>query len=194
MKKSTLIGIAVAAIIVIGLVVAIALTGHNSQPNSVANKPKPNNTHSSQVLPVKSNPIKNTSTTPGLSVTNAMVENNVNPANNKPIPDRLQFSIKNSSQQIMSNLEVYYKMTDAKTHQSEGYFQKLKGLTIAPGQTKTVFFDNGSGAGHYPANKYSIYRTSSNAVNFSIEVSAPVFQPAMAHARKGPGTGESLTG
>ena len=146
---------------------------------------------SSQVLPVASNPIVNTSTQQGLEIVSAMVENNVDPATNKDIADRLQITLKNSSNETLSDLEVYYEMTDTTTQQSEGYYQKLDGFSLAPGAEGTVFFDNEAGAGHYPENKFSLYRTSANEVTFSIEVSAAGYAPAMGQAVKDVGTGEN---
>lgn len=192
MKKGTIT--AIIAIVVIGVSAVVVISQGNKSPAGGTKPTTTNTQQTSQVVPVAANPINNPSTQAGLSILKPMVENNVDPATDGPISDQLQFAIKNSSSQPMTNLEVYYKMTDAKTNKSEGYYQKLNGLTIAPGQTTSVFFDNGSGTGHYPENKYSLYRTSSNTVDFTIEVSAPNFQPATGNAQKGPGTGELKNG
>ena len=144
-----------------------------------------------KVLPVASNPIQNNSTVSGLIITNAMAENNIDPATNQPIPDCLQLELRNTANQPMNSFEIYYKMTDSKTGAAENYYQRLPGLSLAPGQTTTIFFDNQKSAGHYPENKYSIYRTSSNEVRFTIELSTPGFKPAFSQAIKGPGTGEN---
>lgn len=146
---------------------------------------------STQVLPISSNPIQNTSQQPGLVITAADAENNVDPTTKQAISDRLQISLQNSSTQTMSNLEVYYQMKDVKTGETEAYYQVLTGLQIASNATKTVYFDNQSGEGHYPENKYSIYRSSQNEVDFTIEVSAPGFKPVEATAKKSAGTGET---
>lgn len=143
-----------------------------------------------QVLPVAANPIKNNATAPGLAITSALVEDNFDPQTKKSIPDSLQIELKNSSGQVMDNLEIFYRMTDATTGTSEKYYQKLNGLSLNPGESKTIFFDNGTAQGHYPENKYSIYRTSKNEVVFSIEASASGVKPATAEAKKAPGTGE----
>ena len=186
MNKKLVVGV-VGALVVLGAgtVYLITSRGSSTTPSTT------NTSQTVQVVPVTANPIHNTSTQPGLSISNAMVENNTDPATGNAVADRLQFSIKNSSSQTMTNLEVYYTMTDATTNKSESYYQKLTGISLAPGQSTYVFFDNGSGVGHYPENKYSIYRTSTNAVNFTIEVSAPGFQPATAQAHKSPGAGDA---
>ncbi len=147
-------------------------------------------TQAPPVLPVTENPIKNTSVLAGLAITNAAVENNVDPATKKAISDRLQVSFKNGSTATMSGFEIYYKMTDVKTKKTEAYYLKLTGLTLNPGETKTIDFNNGHGAGQYPENIYSLYRTSKNEVTFDIEVSAAGFKLATAQATKSVGTSE----
>lgn len=148
-------------------------------------------TGSTQVLPVAENPIVNASTKEGLQITSAMAENNVDPATNKDIGDRLQITLKNTSTETLSDLEIYYLMTDTTTQKTEGYYQKLTGFSLAPGAEGTVYFDNETGAGHYPENKFSLYRTSANEVDFSLEVSAAGYAPAVGEAVKAVGTGEN---
>ncbi|MHB8169869.1 MAG: hypothetical protein ACYDET_09600 [Thermoleophilia bacterium] len=160
------------------------------QSNSPAGAASTAGNGSGQILPVGSNPIKNSATASGLAIVAAEVENNVDPSTNNPIPDCLQIKVKNNSNQKMGNFEIYYSMSDSKTGAREGYYQKLYDLSLAPGQSQTIFFDNGKAPGHYPENKYSIYRSSKNEVRFSIELSTPGFRPATARANKGPGTGE----
>lgn len=159
-------------------------TGPSAQPAATASAPA--------VLPVATNPIHNPSTNPGLSITDAIAENNVDPQTKAPVGDRLQFTIHNSSQQPLSSLQVYYTMKDKSTGKTESYFQQLTGLTLAPHSSQTVYFDNGTGPGHYPENKYSLYRSSTNQVDFSIEASASGLAPATATAVKSPGSGEKL--
>jgi hypothetical protein len=148
---------------------------------------------SAQVLPVAQNPIVNTSTKAGLKIVSAVVENNVDPATKKDISDRLQITLRNTGNETLTNLEVYYQMTDTTSQATEGYYQRLTGFSLAPGAEGTVFFDNETGPGHYPENKFSLYRTSPNEVVFSIEVSAPGYAPAMGEAVKAVGTGENAS-
>jgi flagellar basal body-associated protein FliL len=179
-------------IVIIIVVVVIGIGGIVAWQLSKTKKtPTTTNRTSTQVLPVNSNPIQNTSQQPGLVITAAAAENNVDPTTKQAIADRLQLSLQNTSSQTMSNLEVYYQMKDTKTGQTEAYHQVLTGLQIAPGETKTVYFDNQSGEGHYPENKYSLYRSSQNEVDFTIQVSAPGFKPVGATAKKSAGTGET---
>jgi hypothetical protein len=145
----------------------------------------------SGTLPVDHDPIVNTSTAPGLTVVSAMVEDNVDPKTKAAIGDRLQVTLRNSSANALKNLEIYYLMTDVTTRVSEGYYQALTGLTLPAGAETTIFFDNETGPGHYPENKFSLYRSSTNQVDFAIEVSADGVQIAQATATKSPGTGET---
>jgi hypothetical protein len=144
------------------------------------------------VLPVAANPIVNTATAPTLAITYAAVEDNVDPATGKAIDDRLQLTLKNSGSTPLTGIEVYYEMTDVVTGAKEGYYQKLDGLTIPAGQEATVFFDNKTDPGHYPENQFSIYRSSTNEVDFAIQASAPGAKVATATAVKATGTGEKV--
>lgn len=142
------------------------------------------------VLPVERNPIVNSATTPSLQITAAAVEDNTDPATNAAIGDRLQLTLANTGTAPLSGFEIWYEMVDVTTDQREAYYQRLDGLEIAGGQTKTIFFDNESGPGHYPENQFSLYRSSANQVDFSIEVSAAGAKVATATATKGAGSGE----
>ena len=102
----------------------------------------------------------------------AAVEDNEDPATNAPISDRLQLTLANTGEEVLGGFEIYYEMTDATTGSTEGYYQRLDGLEIAPGEEATIYFDNETGPGHYPENEFSIYRSSVNQVDFAIEVSA----------------------
>lgn len=188
MKNNKLIygAIGVVALLAIGggLMVAVKKT------NTGASKPTTNSVSNVPVVPVKANPINNTSNVEGLIIVAAAAEDNTDPATKAALTDRLQLIIKNTSTKPMANLEAYYTMTDVTTKQTEGYYQKLTGLSLAAGETKTINFDGQTGAGHYPENKYSIYRSSKNEVQFNIQVSAPGFKVAVSTAKKSVGTGE----
>jgi len=142
------------------------------------------------VLPVDSNPIVNASTSPGLTIMSAAAEDNVDPVTNAPIDDRLQVTIRNDTASELSAFEIYYVMTDVTTGQSEAYYQALTGFTIAAGAVATLSFDGETGAGHFPENAFSIYRSSTNQVDFTIEVSAAGVQVAQATATRGSGVGD----
>jgi hypothetical protein len=192
-----------AATVTSDIAVTTSMTSGSTQATTQSTSPMPTATSttagstqtsaagSGLVLPVTKNPIVNTSTKQGLQITSAMAENNVDPATNKDLGDRLQITIKNTSSETLSDLEIYYQMKDTTTQATEGYYQKLTGFSLAPGAEGTVYFDNETGVGHYPENKFSLYRTSANEVVFTIEVSAAGYAPAMGEAVKAVGTGEN---
>jgi len=148
-------------------------------------KPAP----SGVVLPVTSNPITNTATAPGLSVDAVQLEDNVD-ASGAAIKDRMQVTIGNATALPVTDLEIYYTMTDTVTGATESYYQALTGLTIAPMSKATVDFDDGTEPGHYPQNQFSIYRSSTNAVDVTAEVSTPGLKPADGTGTKSANTGE----
>lgn len=166
-------------------------TGAASTPPvaSSSSASSPGNT-TDAVLPVDKNPIVNTSTAPGLSITYAAVEDNTDPDTGAPIDDRLQLALKNDTAADLTHIEVYYTMLDATTKATENYYADLGDLTLPAGQQTTIYFDNTGEKGHYPENKFSLYRSSKNEVQFTIEVSADGVKPAEAAAIKAPGTGE----
>lgn len=145
---------------------------------------------SAVVLPVDKNPIVNAATDKSLQVTYAAVEDNVDPTTGKAIDDCLELTLANSGSAPLTGLEVYYEMVDAVTGASEGYFQSLDGVSVPAGQEVTVYFDNQTGPGHFPDNKFSLYRTSDNQVDFAIQVSANEAAIATATAVKAENTGE----
>jgi hypothetical protein len=189
MKKLLSLLFIVAAALV-GLVACEASQGTGSEARTESPAAS-GSTSGPAVLPVAENPITNTGTKKGLAISETMVENNVDKASGKEVSDRLQFTIKNSSAEQITGVEVYYTMTETPTGKTESYHQKLEGLTIAPDTEATVYFDNESGEGHYPENKFSIYRTSPNEVKFDIEVSAPGFAVARGTALKEEGFEEA---
>lgn len=144
----------------------------------------------SLVLPVTANPIVNTATDTTLQITYAAVEDNVDPTTKKAIGDRLEITLKNTGTQALTGFEIYYEMTDVTTGTKEGYYQKLDGLTVAGGAEQTIYFDNETVPGHYPENQFSVYRSSTNQVDFAIQVSATGAKIATGTATKSVGTGE----
>ena len=177
------------SIAAVALVATIGLAGCQSAPPEAT--PSLTSTAStSNVLPVDKNPIVNASVSPGLELVSAAAEDNIDPLTQQPITDRLQITLKNTSDHDLSNFDVYYSMTDISTGQSEGYYQALSGFVLKAGETQTIAFDNETKPGHYPENSFSLYRSSTNQVDFAIEVSAGGVQIARGTATKSVGTGE----
>lgn len=125
------------------------------------------------VLPVADDPITNTSTGSGLTITSVLVENNVDPATGKDAADHLEVAVANSLTTPLTSVEVYYTFTDPTTGDTEGYYTDLgAAFTIPAGGERTIHFDATAGADHYPVNAYSLYATSVNALDVTVEVSA----------------------
>ncbi|WP_407343334.1 hypothetical protein [Pengzhenrongella phosphoraccumulans] len=188
MKPTKITTTAIAAILA-----TIALTGCQSAASTTTAGSAPTGqttTTSGPVLPVNTNPITNTATAPTLEITYAALEDNVDPATNKAIKDRLEVTLKNTGTTALTGFEIYYEMTDVTTGATEAYYSTLDGLSVAPGAESTIYFDNETGPGHYPENTFSLYRSSANEVDMTIQVSAPGSKIATATAKKGSATGE----
>ena len=191
MNKKAIIPIAAGLALTAGILAgcqSITTTGSAPPANTSSNSTAA--PASGSVLPVASNPLNNTSTAPGLSIAQAAVEDLVDPATGTALDDRLQVTLANSTDTPLTKVEIYYQMTDVTTQQSEGYYMALDGVTIPAQGKTTVYFDNGTEPGHFPENMFSLYRTSTNQVDFTIQVSADGLQVAAATASKGAGTGE----
>ncbi|RFA06530.1 hypothetical protein B7R54_19390 [Subtercola boreus] len=177
--------IVIAAAVIAGLVFWQVSTAGTSAPSSQSQP-----TGAAAVLPVTTNPIQNTSTAPGLTIVTAAVQDNTDPQTQAAISDRLQITVKNTGTAALTGFEVFYTMKDTVTNAAESYYQKLDEAPLMPGASTTINFDNQSGPGHYPENMFSLYRSSKNKVEFSIEVSASGAATAHATAVKDAGNGE----
>lgn len=135
------------------------------------------------------NKIKNTATASGLTIISGLVENNVD-VQGKITDDHLELLLKNTSTHDISNIEVYYTVTDLSTHKSEGYYKQLTGLIMKGGESRSVHFDGKIATDHFGVNKNGIYFTSQNKLQFDIQVSAPGFQIAYMQLTKDAGGAE----
>jgi hypothetical protein len=124
------------------------------------------------VLPVPSNPITNTSTAPGLTIVEVLVENNVDPATGGDAPDHLEIKLRNDSGSELTGFVVYYEITDLVTGAKEGYCSELAGFTIPAGGERNVHFDNSGAPDHFPDNEFSLYHSSLNEMQVDVTVSA----------------------
>lgn len=194
MNRKTIFATSIGVILAAGTLSACgSSTPTKTAISSATPTPQPstaNNSGSGVILPIATNPIVNRSTAPGLTVTYAAAENNVDPNTHNPIGDQLELTLKNTSSSSLNGIEVYYEMTDVITKAKEGYYQKLNGIVIAPNHESTVYFDGKNQPGHYRENQFSLYRSSPNEVDFKIWVSAPGVKIAQATAMKSKGTGE----
>jgi hypothetical protein len=164
-----------------GLIIAAIMSGISG--SSAVNTP---------VVPVAKNPIVNTSNVAGISITSAMVQDNVDPKTKKAITDRLLIAVVNKGSKSATGFEIFYAMTDSVTKATENYYLPLTGFTLKPGATGYLNFDGKTGAGHFPENKFSLYRSSTNEVKFNIQLSAKGYKIAASTAVKDKGTGEKV--
>ncbi len=176
------------------LVSAITLAGCSASgaPTAAPSNSSSSSTNATVVLPVTSNPIKNAATNADLTIVTAGVQDLVDPVTKQAINDRLMLTLKNTGSKPLDGFEVYYEMTDSATGAQEAYYQKLHGFSLASGAQGVVYFDNQTGAGHYPENQFSIYRSSKNKVDFMILVSAAGAKIAQTLASKSAGTAEKV--
>ncbi|MEP7223806.1 MAG: hypothetical protein ABI783_02455 [Actinomycetota bacterium] len=144
-----------------------------------------------RVLPVAQNPISNTSTAPGLTITKALVENNVSSDTGKAVADHLEIALENTSTKRMDQIGIYYKITDKAMGVSEGYYTALDGFTIEPGATRVVHFDSTGTTDHFPVNKYSLYYTDTNALVVDVMASSPNVKLATFTVKKDAGNAEA---
>lgn len=158
--------------------VALAACGGSSStkpptgatPTTAANGTPPSG--SPQVLPVKDNPISNTSTAQALKIDSVLVENNVDAAG-KAVDDHLEVALTNTGSTDLSGVEVFYTFTDPTASLSESYYTKLPDtFTIPAGGSRVVHFDNTGAPDHFPSNDFSLYKTSVNEMNVEVIVSA----------------------
>jgi hypothetical protein len=141
-----------------------------------------------QVLPVKENPIKNTSTAKALVVGKILVEDNADPVTNKTVGDHLEIPLSNTGTTTLGGFEIFYTFTDTKTNESESYYAKLpESFTIAPGATRVAHFDKTGAPDHFAMNAFSLYATSKNALDVAVVVSAKDAAPETASVKKDAG-------
>jgi hypothetical protein len=136
------------------------------------------------------NPIKNGATQEGFKITEALVENNVNPVTKKDAADHLEVTLKNIANKDLSGFECYYTITDLETKKKEGYYVKLSNFVLKSGETKTIHFDNKNEPNHFAENVNSIYRTNGNAKLFDLILSVPGYKVVTVQINKDPGSDE----
>lgn len=142
------------------------------------------------VLPVASNPINNAATEVLFAIDEVLVENNVDPTTGKAADDHLEIAVTNTGTAELTGIEVYYTITDP-TGDIESYYTKLPdSFTVAAGASRTIHFDNSGAPDHFPDNPYSLYHTSLNGLDVTVEVSAQGAAPQTATVQKDPGGDE----
>ena len=192
--------IVIGAILVLGALLAYsALTGSQKAttkpgpPGSTSRPTSPSDGSIQLVLPIAGgNPITNNSIDAGFVIASAIVENNTDPITKAITNDHLEVTLKNVSTKDITKFETYYSVKDLVTHVSDAYFTKLTGFVLRAGETRTFHFDNTGRIDHYRENNYSVYRTSKNAMQFELTVSAPNFKVQTIIIRKDKGGTEKV--
>lgn len=146
---------------------------------------------SASVLPVTSNPISNNATAATLKIDSVLVENNVD-ANGKATDDHLEIAVSNTGTMGLVGFDVFYTFTDPTTATAESYYTKLPAdFTVAPGAKRVIHFDSTGQPDHFPINKFSLYKTSTNALDVTVEVSAKGAAVATQSVKKDKGGAEA---
>lgn len=131
------------------------------------------------------NMISETSTMPlTINVKDVKVEDNAT-------ADHLEITVVNTGSSVLTNFDIYFSITDQVDAKSEAYYELLKDLTINPGESKTIHFDNNvSELGHYYGNMNGLYGSSPNGLTFDIQLHANGYAPLHFTVDKATGTAE----
>lgn len=157
----------------VALSAGVALAACGGSSSNAPTSGAPSASTGAQVLPVTDNPITNTSTVEALKIDSVLVENNVDPATGTDAPDHLEIALNNTGSTDLANVEVFTTFTDPTTNTSESYYTRLPAsFTIPAGGTRIAHFDDTGAPDHFPVNRYSLYATSTNALDVSVTVSA----------------------
>lgn len=131
------------------------------------------------------NPINESSNTLlPIKIKDARVEDNAT-------ADHLEITFTNTGNVELKQFDIYYTITDKLTNKKEAYYEKLDGLAIKPGETKTIHFDNHvKEAGHFFGNMNGLYGTSKNELIFDVQLHNVGYQPYNFPVKKAKGTAE----
>ena len=140
--------------------------------NGISDKEDPNPLFTENLIK------KDSVTTLPIDVKDVRVEDNVG-ENGKDAPDHLEMTLKNTGTDTLDNFEIYFTITDKKeTDKVEGYYVKLKGLSIKGGEKTTLHFDNKvTESGHYYGNPNGLYGSSENGLTFALQLHADGYKP-----------------
>lgn len=131
------------------------------------------------------NLIVETSTIPlTINVKDVKVEDNAT-------ADHLEITLVNTGTSVLTNFDIYFSISDQVDAKTEAYYELLKDLTINPGESKTIHFDNKvSEPGHYYGNMNGLYGSSPNGLTFDIQLHANGYAPLHFTVDKATGTAE----
>lgn len=182
----------IASALVAGVVVSACGGGGSATPSTTAASSATTvAAGNGPVLPVTSNPIDNTATAQDLKIDSVLVENNVD-ASGAAADDHLEIAVTNTGSAELGGFEVFYTFADPTAGTSDSYYTKLPDtFTVAAGASRTIHFDNTGAPDHFPVNEFSIYATSLDALDVTVEVSAHGAAPQTATVQKDAGGEET---
>ena len=128
--------------------------------------PKPNQTDAPAF-------VSDSTSTQDFKVSSVLVENNVDPATGKDAPDHLEIFLKSTGKSDITNMSLYYTITDLVTNDTQSYSVPLTGFVLRPGETKSAHIDTTTGVDHFRANPNSLYYQSQNEMRVDVVVNAP---------------------
>ena len=121
------------------------------------------------------------------TITEALVENNVDPVLKVTADDHLEVAISNSGATDLTGFSIYYAITDVDSGVVEGTFQTLDGFVVPAGSETRIHLDAGTTPGHFRTNPNSIYVTSQAAKTVTVVVQAAGFAPVSVDIAKDAG-------
>ena len=130
-------------------------------------------------------PIQESSTTKGFTLDAIAVENNVDAAG-VGVADHIEVKVSNTTQQEITNFDVYYTFTDAVTGERQAYYRPLTGNNLQPAESKSLHLDNSGAADHYRVNPNSIYFANANALHVEVTLHAASYAPQTIAVDKDP--------
>ena len=135
------------------------------------------------------NPIQESSTTQGFTISGLLVENNED-GNGAGVPDHLEFKVTNTGTADLTNFDIYYTITDKDTGTVQGYYRTLSGFTVKPSETKDIHFDNTGQPNHFSVNPNSAFYTDQNGLTLKVTLHTTGLAPQTGSVDKDPGGAE----
>lgn len=137
------------------------------------------------------NPPKPLSGPVGFVIKDTIVENNLDEATKKAVPDHLEIVLENLGSTEITNFSAYYTIKDLNTSDKQSYELTLNGFSLKPKETKSIHIDTRQTPEHYRANPNSLYYKSSNQLEFNVIVSAKGYQSQKSSVNKDKGGAEA---
>ena len=127
----------------------------------------------------------------GFIIKEILVENNYDPIAKKDADDHLEIFLKNTGSSDITNMQVFYSITDLVTNKKQSYIVPLTGFSLKAGSTESVHIDSKQGANHFKDNPNSIYHTSMNKLRFDVIINAQGYEAQEGTVKKDAGGKET---